>query len=112
MSRSHRVRWTERAVRDVEGILDWVEGDSGLETARAVYGAIESALGTLAEMPVRCRVVAELREHGITAYRELACEPYRIVFRVRGRVVVLLGVFDRRRDLEELLLERALEHDS
>ena len=61
-------------------------------------------------MPARCRVVPELREEGIDAYRELVIRPYRIMFRIHGSEVVLLAVVDGRRDLQELLLERTLEN--
>jgi toxin ParE1/3/4 len=111
MAERHRVVWTERAVRDVEGALDWVEGERGTDAAAALLDELERAIASLRSMPSRCRVVVELREHGITTYRELLCDPYRIVFRTRSRDVILLGVLDRRRDLEELLLERALDDD-
>jgi len=111
MSRRHRIVWTERAVRDVEAALDWVEDENGPEEAARVLDDLEGAIAALRSMPSRCRVVVELREHGIRSYRELLCGPYRVVFRVRGREVVLLAILDHRRDLEELLLERALEDD-
>jgi toxin ParE1/3/4 len=111
MSRRYRIVWTERALRDLEGVLDSFEAERGLETAADLYGSLDSAIATRLSMPNRCRVVAELREHGIRAYREVLREPYRIVFRVRARDVVLLAVLDHRRDLEEFLLERASEDD-
>lgn len=64
---------------------------------------------TLSRSPSRARVVPELRELGIREYRELILSPYRVPFRIAGRVVAILGVFDGRRELAELLLKRALE---
>lgn len=111
MSSTHRIVWTERAVRDLEAALAWVESESGPGEASNVLDRLERAISTLRSMPGRCRVVVELRELGIRSYRELFCAPYRIVFRVHGGEVVLLAVLDHRRDLEEILLERALEED-
>lgn len=67
-------------------------------------GAVE-ALETL---PLRCRVVPELHAEGIETYRDEFVGPYRIVFGVHGDDVVVLAVVDGRRDLAELLIERAL----
>jgi toxin ParE1/3/4 len=111
MSPRHRIVWTESALRDVESELDRVQADESSTAAQKLLDVLEGAIATLGTMPGRCRVVAELREHGIRSYRELFCEPYRIVFRVRQRSVVVLAILDHRRDLEELLLERALEDD-
>ena len=41
-------------------------------------------------------------------YRELVVNKYRILFRARDRDVILLGVLDGRRDLAELLVQRAM----
>ncbi len=45
-------------------------------------------------------------------YRELIAAPYRIFYRITGKVVSLLGVLDGRRELEEMLVNRALETDA
>jgi len=44
----------------------------------------------------------------LETYREVIVSKYRILFRVRGREVVLLGVLDGRRDLAELLIQRSM----
>ena len=41
-------------------------------------------------------------------WRELVIRPYRLVYRIEGDTVIVLAVFDARRDLEDLLLERLL----
>lgn len=56
-------------------------------------------------------VVLELGAEGVTGYRELLVGPYRIMFAVRDTAVVILTVLDGRRDLGELLIERALRSD-
>jgi len=39
-------------------------------------------------------------------YRELIIAPYRLIYRIRGHLVLVLGVFDSRRNLGDILLER------
>ena len=60
-------------------------------------------------MPRRCRQVPELLDIGLFEYREIIERPYRLVFRSAGREDVILAIFDGRRDLEELLIQRAIE---
>lgn len=95
----------------MEGIVAWAMSEQGSDEAEALYQRIENCIDTLRSMPNRGRIVAELREVGVTAYREIVSAPYRIVFRVAGGDIILLGVLDHRRDLQELLLERAIEDD-
>jgi toxin ParE1/3/4 len=39
-------------------------------------------------------------------WRELVMRPYRMIYRMEGDTVTVLAVFDGRRDLGDLLLER------
>ena len=105
---AHRVVWTEVAVADLERILDYVVERDGVEHAERLYASLEPAIDGLADHPTRCRWVPELERIGLREHRELIVGPYRVPFRIVGREVVLLGVLDGRRDLEELLLERSL----
>ena len=41
-------------------------------------------------------------------WREPIVRPYRLVYRIEGDTVTELAVFDGRRDLEDILLERLL----
>lgn len=105
---AHRVVWTEVAIADLERILDYVVERDGVEHAERLYALLEPAIDGLTDQPARCRWVPELERLGLREYRELIVGPYRVPFRVVGREVVLVGVLDGRRDLEEILLERTL----
>jgi hypothetical protein len=41
-------------------------------------------------------------------YRELQIPPWRLVYRVYDDKVVVLGIFDSRRNLEDVILSRLL----
>lgn len=107
MSR-YRLTWTEVAQRGVEGIFDYVAERDNLDTAMALCERLRAAASTLETMPERCRVVPELRVLGTTEFRELILKPFHIPFRLRPGEVVIVGVLDGRRKLDEILLERAL----
>jgi toxin ParE1/3/4 len=102
------VQWTQTAVDDLLSIIDYVVDRDGTETAERLYGQITNVVAGLETMSSRCRVVPELEAEGINGYREVLVGPYRSMFTVRGSEVVLLTVLDGRRDLGELLIERAL----
>ncbi len=79
----------------------------GVGAALAVDRLMDAAIRSLQHLPDRGRVVPELRDRGYTAYREIIAAPYRIVYQASRRDVWILAVVDARRDLDELLFERA-----
>ena len=56
--------------------------------------------------PRRGRVIPELQRLQMREYRELIIAPYRLIYRSSGHLVLVVGVFDSRRNLEDILLER------
>ena len=108
-SRIHGVGWTESAVRDLEGIARCIAADSPANAGRLVE-RLRERTRMLDRLPERGRIVPELAAFGIRAYRELVIRPYRVVYRVRDGSVLVLAVFDGRRDLEDVLLDRLVRH--
>lgn len=109
MGERYEVFWAPSAIQDLDDILDYVAASRSPEAAVQLYTSVVARVSTLSQVPKRARRVPELSQVGIRDYRELIVSPYRIPFRVSGRVVAGLGVFDGRRELSELLLKRALE---
>jgi toxin ParE1/3/4 len=108
VSGSFTLTWTRSAVDDLLSIIDYVVDRDGAEAAERLYAQITDGVAALETLPFRCRIVPELEAEGIETYRELLVGPYRLMFAVRQSEVVLLTAVDGRRDLGELLLERAL----
>ena len=109
MSEVLDITLTRTAVRDLDEILDYVAAERGVDRALQLYEEIRKVIASLATMPHRCRHVPELHEIGLFEYREFIERPYRLVFRIVDREVVILAILDSRRDLEELLIQRAIE---
>ncbi len=109
MSEEFDVTWTRTAVRDLDEILEYVAAERGVDQALQLYETLRHGIGSLAMMPRRCRQVPELHDIGLFEYREMIERPYRLVFRIVGREVAILAILDSRRDLEELLIQRAVE---
>ncbi len=108
MTNSFRVRWAEVAAEDLLSIIDYVVDRDGVDAAERLYDQITQAAQSLVTMPRRYRIVPELEAEGIRGYRELLVGPYRLMFAIRDDDVVVLTAVDGRRDLGEVLIERAL----
>lgn len=101
----YRVEWAPGALQDLEEILEYVAAHDSTD---GVASRILGRTASLVSHPRRGRIVPELREVGIEAYRELIFAPYRIFFRVRRGAVWIVGILDGRRDIEEILIRRYL----
>ncbi len=109
MAETFEVVWSRSAVSDLDEILDYLAEQAGIDRALELYEKLRRRVAGLTRLPRRCRYVPELKELGLTEFRESIMPPYRIFFRLADKRVILLGVLDSRRDLEELLIQRALE---
>jgi plasmid stabilization system protein ParE len=102
---SFRVVWTKTAEADLDGIVEFIADDSA-DAAMAVFMRIRERAATLYNFPNKGRVVPEFLQHGIVQYRELILSPWRIIYRIDRTAVSVTAIFDSRRNLEDLLLER------
>ena len=107
--REYDVIWTEEAVRDLEDIARYIARDSPGNASRVVKRLRDHA-SSLWSFPERGRVVPELLDLGLRAWRELVVRPHRIVYRISGDVVVVEVIFDGRRDVTAVLSDRLLRH--
>jgi toxin ParE1/3/4 len=88
-----RVLWTDQAFARLAEIEDYIGADSPARAQRFVAKLIERA-SLLARTPRIGRAVPELPESKL---RELIEGNYRIVYRVHGKTVQILTVFERHR---------------
>lgn len=103
-----QVFWTKTAQQDIKRIVEYIASDNQAE-ARRVFAEIRGKAAGLSNLPLRGRVVPELKFHGILGYREIIRRPWRIIYRVEGDRVYILAVIDSRRNVEDMLLARLIE---
>ncbi len=102
---SHDVIWSEVAASDLDQIITFIAQRNPRNVA--TFGRkILRRTASLANSPFRSRLIPELKAIGLEIYRELIIDPYRVMLKVQGKKVLILGVFDGRRDLEEVLFDR------
>ncbi len=107
MSNIYKVKWTSNAKEDLLNIVDYIKQDS-IEGARRVYKQIKDKAHSSNFFPFRGRVVPELQRQGITIYRELIVNPWRIMYKIENNTVYIMAIFDSRQNVEELLLQKLL----
>jgi toxin ParE1/3/4 len=107
MTRHYEIVWARRAEDDLTEIVDYIAANSAAN-ALTILGKIKEEAASLYTMPERCRIVPELKGHGILHYRELFVSPWRIMFRIEGLKVYVLSVLDGRRNIEDILLSRLI----
>lgn len=102
---SGKVLWTQTALSDLEAIVDHIatENPAG---ALEVLDRLQARTAGLDDLVPRGRVAPELRDIGVSQYRELIERPWRIVCRNDGTRTLVVALLDARRDLDTLLLER------
>lgn len=99
---------TAAAAADLLELADWTASRDSPAKAAQVVDRIEAAFSALARFPHRGAHPRELLELGVREYRETSFKPYRIVYRVEDRRVLVELIADGRRDLQELLARRLL----
>jgi toxin ParE1/3/4 len=104
----YTVELTEHALLDLDDIADYIASHDSLERAEHVARGIEKAYSSLALFPNRGAYPRELLEMGNRHFRAVHFKPYRIVYRVYERKVVVFLIADGRRDMQALLTSRVL----
>ena len=104
-------RWAiiygDGAAGDILGVTDFIARDSAINSEKAL-DRLGHRIGTLTILPERGRVVPELHWHGISNVHEIFEKPWRILYQIRAKEVVVVAVYDGRRQLSDVLLERFL----
>lgn len=96
------VLWTDLAERDLGGIYEYLYARSRSGTRATVTGILGAAERLSAEPELGPRAL-DVDPDG--QVRNVFWRRYRIFYRVRGEQVLVLRIWDSRRDLSGLVLE-------
>lgn len=99
---------TEGAERDLEEIFDYIAEFDSEVSASNVLDQLMKVVEGLSRFPERGSYPRELIELGIKIYRQTSFKPYRVIYRVSGKQVVIHLIADGRRDMQALLTRRLL----
>jgi toxin ParE1/3/4 len=96
------------AVADVVSVHRYVLQQQGRGPADHVRDELLATIRSLAKLPRRGHPPAELVRVGVHEFREVRWTRYRVVYEIVDEVVVVHAVFDGRRAVQDVLLERLL----
>jgi toxin ParE1/3/4 len=99
---------TEGAELDLEAIHGYILATASKREADHVLDRLMAAAESLAMLPERGAHPKELSALGILEYRQVFFKPYRVIYQVLGRRVIISLIADGRRDLQTLLENRLL----
>jgi toxin ParE1/3/4 len=101
------VRWTAPAYADLFEILEFVAADRP-DAARQLGRQLLTQSNALRNNALRGRIVPEMLQQGITAYREILISRYRMIYHLYPEVGQIAAVIDASQDVGEVLLRRLL----
>lgn len=108
MGRTFKVVLTGVAERDLKAIVEYVAHSDGVPAALRVLDKLTEATRRLIHDPERGGHPRELLALGNKEYRQIFFKPYRIIYRIADRHVIVYLIADGRRDMRTLLARRLL----
>lgn len=108
MKQKFKVVWSETAENDLIDIIAYIIRDSR-SNASKIFRKIKNKANSLNLSPQRGRIVPELRDQGITQYRELIITQWRLMYRVAESNIYIVSVLDARQNVEDMLLKRLIK---
>jgi toxin ParE1/3/4 len=108
MAAKFEVLLTAGAEQDLEAIHDYIGEFDCIANADQVLDQLMQVVQSLSRFPERGSYPKELVSLGIKEYRQTAFKPYRVIYRVLGKQVVIYLIADGRRDMQSVLARRLL----
>lgn len=93
---AHRVAWSQRALRDLEEIADYIAADSPTYAA-IVVKKIVSLAKTLRQFPRAGRKVPEFDDENV---RELIAYSYRVIYRLQEDEIIIASIIHGKRSVQ------------
>lgn len=110
MDPTDQVIWTHVAESDLKDIIEYISLDRP-QAALKILKKIKEKAPDLYDLPKRGRIVPELQSQGILQYRELVLPPWRLIYKILDRTVIVLSVIDSRQNVEDILLKRMIRKE-
>ena len=98
---------TRNAEDDLNEIITYIARNNP-QTALKIMERLRVKIDTLDHFPERGGYVPELLIKNIKEYRQITETPWRIIYKVDGKIVYILAIIDSRRNLEDLLVRKLL----
>ena len=105
MDQKSKVYWTPIAEYDLDEIKNYISLNSP-RNAEIISQKIIKKIELLKIFPSQGRIISELEKYGITEYRELIEQRWRIMYMTDNNEVYIIAIWDSSRNIEELIIQR------
>ncbi len=105
---TYTVEFSTGAKQDLFKIYRYIKDTGKPETAKNFAAQIKKACLSLSENPERGHFPQELNGLSGMLCRQIVLKNYRIIYQVLGKVVVISGIIDGRRQIREVMRQRVL----
>ncbi len=102
------VEFTSGARQDLFKIYHYIKTAGRPEAARRMREQLRDACDSLSQDPERGHAPAELEGISDMLCRQIIISRYRIIYQVIGKVVIIHGIIDGRRNIQEVMRQRIL----
>jgi len=102
------VEFTTGARQDLLKIYHYVTTDRRPETAKQLLETLSEACDSLSRNRERGHVPSELEGLSEMLCRQIVIKNYRIIYQILGKVVIIHGIIDGRRNIRETIRQRVL----
>ena len=102
------VEFTTGARQDLLKIYRYIKADGRPETAKRLLETFTEACDSLSQNPERGHVPSELEGLSEMLCRQIVIKTYRIIYQIIGKVVIIHGIIDGRRNIRETMRQRVL----
>jgi len=110
MPKIYKLQWTQNAKDDLFSIVEYIQKESP-SAVKDVYKKIRKKAHSSDFFPLKGRVVPELQKEGVTMYKEVISEPWRIMYKVGNDTVYIMAILDSRQNVEDILLQKLLKRE-
>jgi len=100
------VEFTTGARQDLLKIYRYIKADGKPETAKRLLEMLTEACNSLSQNPERGHVPSELEGLSEMLCRQIVIKNYRIIYQIIGKVVIIHGIIDGRRNIRETMRQR------
>ncbi len=97
---------TKGAEADLKALWEYITSKRSAAEATAMLDTILDRIDTLEQFPDRGSIPEELASLGTHEFRQIIQPPYRLIYRVIDKKVIISVIVDARRDLKALLERR------
>ena len=105
---SFALEFTTGARQDLLRIFRYIKAAGRPEAAKQLYEHLLKACESLSENPERGHTPSELEGLSEMLCRQIVSKNFRIVYQIVGKVVIIHGIIDGRRDIRETMRQRVL----